>query len=197
MVAVSIYNEDSVAKSVNSYVAFLRAINVGGNNKVAMGDLRRLFQELGFLNVRTLLQSGNVVFSDPGHSVAELESRLETETKKRFGLAADYVVRSREQMERIVAANPFPEAAKNDPGHLVVMFLKKPVEASAVQALRAAIKGREEVSGAGTETYITYPDGIGTSKLTIQVIEKYLCCRGTARNWNTTLKVASALSETS
>ena len=193
----SIQNKDSVTKTVNAYAAFLRAINVGGNNKISMGELRRLFEELGFTNVRTLLQSGNVVFSGGKQVAAELETRLEDETKKRFGVAADFVIRSREQMESIVVANPFQEAAKNDPGHLVVMFLKKPIDASSIQALRAAIKGREEVSGKGTEAYITYPDGIGTSKLTIQVIERHLSCRGTARNWNTTLKVAAALAEVS
>lgn len=180
---------------MKSYVAFLRAINVGGNNKIAMGELRDLFNGLGFENVRTLLQSGNVVFSGGEEDAAELESRLERETKERFEVGVDYVVRSAEQIKEIVAVNPFPDAAKDDPGHLVVMFLKKSIEASSVVALRAAIKGREEVKGGGSAVYITYPDGIGTSKLTIQVIERHLGCRGTARNWNTTLKVARALAE--
>jgi uncharacterized protein (DUF1697 family) len=184
-----------VAKAVKTYVAFLRAINVGGNNKISMGDLRSLFGELGFVNVRTLLQSGNVVFSGGEQVAAELEVRLEQETKERCGVGVDYVVRSAKQIENVIAANPFPDAARDDPGHLVVMFLKKPIEASSLGALRAAIKGREEVEGGESEVYITYPDGIGTSKLTIQVIEKHLGCRGTARNWNTTLKVVAALAD--
>lgn len=162
-----------------------------------MSDLRQLFEEHGFVNVRTLLQSGNVVFSGDEQAAAEMESRLEEETKKRFGVGVDYVIRRAGEIEKVIAGNPFADAADKDPGHLVVMFLKKPIEGPSIQTLRAAIKGREEVSGKGTEAYITYPDGIGTSKLTIQVIEKHLGSRGTARNWNTTLKVAAALSEVS
>jgi uncharacterized protein (DUF1697 family) len=85
----------------------------------------------------------------------------------------------------------FEAEAKSDPGHLVVMALKDAPAASAVKALQAAIKGREIVRAAGRHAYIVYPDGIGRSKLTNALIEKTLATRGTARNWNTVMKLAA------
>src|SRR5262245_8439527 len=106
------------------HVALLRGINVGGHNKVAMSDLRDLLGQLGFAGAKTLLQSGNVVFESPRLTGVELEHLLEKETAARLGVSVDYVVRSAVEWARIVAGNPFPDAANDDPGHLVVMCLK-------------------------------------------------------------------------
>jgi uncharacterized protein (DUF1697 family) len=171
-------------------IALLRAINVGGRGKVAMADLRQFFAELGFAEVRTLLQTGNVVFQSKGLVDAELEARLETEAAKRLDLHADFLVRTVPELEKLIEENPFPNEAKNDPGHLLVMFLKQAPEPSAVEALRAAVKGREVLELKGKHAYIVYPDGIGTSRLTNAVIESKLKIRGTGRNWNTILKLA-------
>jgi uncharacterized protein (DUF1697 family) len=173
------------------HVALLRAINVGGRNKIAMADLREMCESLGFAGAKTLLQSGNVVFKGDRRTGAGLERLLEGETQKRLGVSADYVVRTAGEWEAIVARNPFPKEAKSDPSHLVVMCLKEAAQAKDVKALQAAIKGPEVVRGDGKQLYITYPAGIGTSKLTITVIEKMVGTRGTARNWNTVLKLAA------
>ena len=106
-------------------VALLRGINVGGRATIAMSDLRDLFEGLGYVGTKTLLQSGNVVFDGGRMTGAALERRLETETTKRLEMSIDYFVRGQAEWEKIVARNPFPKEAKNDPGHLVVMFLKK------------------------------------------------------------------------
>jgi uncharacterized protein (DUF1697 family) len=116
---------------------------------------------------------------------------LEEETAERLNVAADYIVRSAKEWRKVVARNPFPEEAKNDPGHLVVMFLKSSPPAAKVEAVRAAIKGRETIHGDGKQLYITYPDGIGRSKLTGALVEQKLGVRGTARNWNTVRKLAA------
>ena len=144
---------------------------------------------LGFTGAKTLLQSGNLVFTAASKSASALEKQLEQETEKRFGVAADYVIRSEKELAQVVAANPFPKEAKADPSHLVVMFLKSATGAKDVQALQEAIKGREIVRGDGKHLYLVYPDGIGESKLTNVIIEKKIGTRGTARNWNTTLKL--------
>src|ERR1700730_9845604 len=104
-----------------THCAFLRAINVGGRNKVSMADLKDLFGALKFANVRTLLQSGNVVFDNDGRSDAEVERLLETETEKRLKVTADYFVRTEAELKRIIARNPFPKEAEDDPSHLVVI----------------------------------------------------------------------------
>jgi uncharacterized protein (DUF1697 family) len=173
------------------HVALLRGINVGGHNKIAMSELRDLFSDLGFAGVQSLLQSGNVVFESPRLTGAELEGVLEKETAQRLGVSVDYVVRTSKEWQSIVAANPFPRKARDDPSHLVVMCLKSAVVAKHVDALRGAIQGRETVRGDGKQLYIVYPDGIGTSKFTAALIERTLGIRGTARNWNTVLKLAN------
>lgn len=173
------------------YVALLRAVNVGGV-KVAMSDLKALCEAIGCTEVSTLLNSGNVVFTS-ARSGAALEKSLESEMTKRFARGTDFLVRTAKEWSALIAANPFPDMAKRDPGHLVAMPLKDAPTKAAMAKLAAAIKGRESTQAVGSTLYLTYPDGIGTSKLTITVIEKSLGTRGTARNWNTVLKVMERL----
>jgi len=173
------------------HIALLRAINVGGRNLVSMSDLRQLFTDLGFGEARTLLQSGNVVFESPQKADAELERQLEKVIAERLGVAADFIVRSANEWKKIVARNPFPKQAKEDPGHLLVDFLKSAPSAEKVRLLQSAIKGPEILRGDGKQLYIVYPDGVGRSKLTATLIERKLGTRGTSRNWNTVLKLAA------
>ena len=172
------------------YIALLRAINVGGHGKVAMADLRTMLAELGFADARTILNSGNLVFRGAGQSGRELEALLELGAADRLGLRTDFMVRAAPEWSDLIAANPFPDEAASDPGHLVAMALKGSPSEQSVEALRAAITGPEAVHVAGDNAHITYPDGIGRSKLTNTVIESRLGVRGTARNWNTVLKLA-------
>ena len=140
-------------------IALLRAVNVGGR-KLVMSELRAMLADLGHPDARTLLQSGNLVFDAGARSGAELEAWLEAETLKRFGLAADYLVRTVAEWSRVIAANPFPAMARNDPSHLVVMPLKSAPAEGALATLRAAIPGREQADLIGRNLYLTYPDAI-------------------------------------
>jgi uncharacterized protein (DUF1697 family) len=180
----------SAEAMATNMVALLRAINLAGQKSVSMADLKAVLTRLGFDNPRSLLASGNLVFAAAGRvpASAELEAQLEVETAKRLKLATAFFVRSAAQMRAMVGRNPFPAEAKDDPGHLVAVFLKDAVDAQRVDALRAAITGREQVAGAGREIFAVYPDGIGRSKLTMALIEKHLGVRGTARHRNTRLK---------
>ena len=182
-------------RDVASCVALLRAVNVGGRAAVSMAQLREMCTSIGLENPRTLLQSGNLVFETEKHSPADLEKELETETADRLGLRTDFLVRTDREWSKLVKANPFPDAARDDPGHLLVVFLKGRPDSAKFDALRAAVKGREEVHGGDRCAYITYPDGVGRSKLTISVIESKLGTRGTGRNWNTVLKLAAFLEQ--
>jgi len=175
------------------HVALLRAVNLAGRNAVSMASLRALLEELRFSEVRSLLQSGNLVFDDDRRTPAELERLLEEATMKKLGVRTDYFVRTSRDWSKLVAANPFPREAREDPGHLLVVCLKKAPSASDVKSLQAAIRGREIVRAEGRQAYIVYPDGVGRSKLTAALIEKKLGARGTARNWNTVLKLAAVV----
>lgn len=163
------------------HIALLRGINVGGNKMIAMSDLRDMAARLGLLDARTLLQSGNLVFRS-GKSPAQLEKLLEREIDANVSV----MVRTAEEWRAVVARNPFAEEAKRDPGRLLVMALKEPADAGTL-----VMPGRELARGSGREIYFYYPDGQGTSKLTNAVIEKKLGTRGTARNWNTVMKLAA------
>ena len=176
---------------MSMHVAFLRAVNVGGRNLVPMSELCDLFGSLGFTGVRSLLQSGNVIFDTDQDADETIERMLAAKTAKRFGVTVDYMVRSAQELDKAIASNPFPAEAKKDPAHLLVIFLKDTPTANDVGALEATIQGLERIQVKGRQLYVVYPDGIGHSKLTIGLIEKKLSVRGTGRNWNTVLKLAA------
>jgi uncharacterized protein (DUF1697 family) len=176
---------------MSTHVALLRAVNLAGHNKVGMADLRALLEGLGFADARSLLQSGNLVFTGGARPAAKLEALLEGAARKTLKLDTDFFVRTASELAAVVAGNPFPAEAQRDPGHLVVVFLKDAPDGKAVAALQAAIPGREVVRGGARHLYAVYPDGIGRSKLTAALIDRKLGTRGTARNWNTVLKLAA------
>lgn len=180
------------------HIALLRGINVVGRNLVSMAELRAMLEKIGFTGAKTLLQSGNVVFNCKSQKCAGLELRLEQETLKHLGAKADYIVRTADEWEEIVARNPFPKEARTDPSHLTVMCLKATADPKAVKILHAWDRGPELVrlglrSASERHLYISYPNGIGKSKLTHGLIEKTLALRGTVRNWNTVLKLAELI----
>ena len=173
-----------------AHIALLRGVNLGGHRAVAMADLRELATALGFSEVRTLLNSGNLVFESDAKSSADLEALLEAEAEQRLGLATDFHVRSAQEWRAIIAKNPFPGETKRDPARVIVFCLKTAPGAKAFAALQAAIKGPERVVGVGRHAYIYYPDGQGRSKLTVAMIDKAIGA-GTGRNWNTVTKLAA------
>jgi len=176
---------------MTTHIALLRAVNVAGHQPVGMADLRALLGALGFTDVRSLLQTGNLVFRGGGRRGAALERWLEAEAARRLSLETDFFVRTAAEWSEAVARNPFPEAAARDPARLVVLALREAPGAARVDTLQASITGREQVRADGRHAYVVYPDGQGRSKVSLSRIEKALGTRGTARNWNTALKLAA------
>jgi len=173
------------------YISLLRGVNIAGHKKVAMADLRRLYENIGLKDPRSLLNSGNLLFESGKRTPVQLERLLEAETRKQLDLETDFFVRTAEEWEAIIAGNPFTQEARRDPGHLVLMVLKKAVETKDVAALQKEITGPEVVRGKGTHVYITYPAGQGRSRLTSALIDAKLGARGTGRNWNTVMKLGA------
>lgn len=176
---------------MTTYIGLLRAINLGSHNKVAMGDLREMLERLGFDEPKTLLLSGNIVFKSESSSSETLEQQLERASTNHLNVTTDYFLRSANEWQEIVENNPFKKEAKADPARVIMMCLRTAPSPAQVKALQASIAGREVVKANGRHAYFIYPDGQGRSKLTIQKIEKALGTRGTARNWNTVLKLAA------
>lgn len=176
-----------------THIALLRAVNLGSHNKISMGDLRALIEELGLRDPQTLLNSGNVVFSEGRKSCVQVEQLLERGIQKSLGMETEFFVRNAAEWSRIVDGNPFDREAKDDPGHLLLLALKSKPGGAAIAALKDAIKGRETFHVAGTHAYFVYPDGVGQSKLTVKLIERKLGTAATGRNWNTVLKIRALL----
>jgi uncharacterized protein (DUF1697 family) len=178
----------STHPTATTHIGLLRGINVGGHRQVGMTNLRDFLTELGFENVRSVLQSGNLVFGSRSRTGAELERHLETEASKRLALEADFFVRTAEEWKSIVRQNPFRKEAERDPAQLIVLFLKNAPPPKDVAQLQADISGPEVVKAKGKQAYIFYPNGQGRSKLTNAMIEKRIG-RATGRNWNTVMKL--------
>jgi len=176
------------------FIALLRGVNVGGRAIVPMAALRDLFGELGFVNVQTLLQSGNVVFDADRTTPAAAQAAIEAALFTRFKKEIRVILRSRKDLANVVARNPFPKAARDDPSHLVVFFLAAKPSASATKSL-ARLNPAEPFRLDGSSLFIHYGAGIGTSKFTGAVIEKTLATPGTARNWNTITKLIALAEE--
>jgi uncharacterized protein (DUF1697 family) len=156
------------------YVAFLRAVNVGGTGKLPMAELRAMCESIGCTNVRTYIASGNVVF-DSRLSEASLKTRLEKCLMTYAGKPVGVLIRSGAELAAILAGNPFKSAA---PNRTVAIFLDAPPPAD----LASHVSGQqdEELAPGTREIYVHYSNGIANSKLKIPAAQ-----HGTARNMNT------------
>ena len=181
--------------SLEKFVSFLRAINVGGRNVIKMDLLKKIYADMGLQTPISYLQSGNVIFEvEPTGEVAlaaEIESKIEAIADFR----PDVHLRTSSELSAVIHANPFTGPAKSDASHLVVMFLRKPPTKSAADDLMQANTGPEEFELIGRDVYINYPNGIGRSKFTNAIIEKALGLQGTVRNWNTVTKLNQLMSD--
>lgn len=161
------------------YVAFLRGINVGGKNTLPMKELKALCVDIGFLNVRTYINSGNVLF-ESDLSEKELRTKLEEALREKTGKEIPVVIRSIRELGLILSSNPFPKA---EPSKVGVMLFTDPVGDFLTD--RAVTRGSEEIVPLYREVYVYYPDGMGRSKLKFHGEEK----QGTVRNINTIRKI--------
>ena len=165
------------------YVALLRGINVGGNRKVPMKDLVRVVEGCGCSNAATLIQSGNAVFSS---TLAEepLRDKLEAAIEAEFGFAVPVVLRTRQQMDALIAAMPFADGEARD-NALLVMFLRDSPTAERVAALDPARSPKDVFHVAGDNIFVHYAGGVAESKLNNQYFDSRLKTVATARNWAT------------
>ena len=164
-------------------VALLRAVNVGGR-KLPMADFRKQVAELGWENVATYIQSGNLVF-DADCSPAEAETALEALIRKHHGYEAPAIVRTREQWAACPGGNPFPDAARDTPNFLLMLVAKQKINADAAELIQARAKAGEQVKKVGETLWIYFPEGSGISKLTPALIDKAIGSPATSRNYRT------------
>ncbi|KUJ68813.1 hypothetical protein ACZ90_15535 [Streptomyces albus subsp. albus] len=174
---------------MTSQIALLRGINVGGHNRFSVAQQRELMGALGYQHVTVHLQSGNIVFADPGTAPEETARRIEAAITAELGLTVPVMVRTRDELAATVGANPYPEAA-TEPKTLHVVFLSEaPTEAAPLAALDPARYAPDRFQLVGREIFLHCPDGIGRSKLAAKVTGIRLGVTATARNWNTVTKL--------
>lgn len=175
-----------------TYIALLRAVNVGGTGKISMADFRKLLEGLGYKNVQTYIQSGNAVFDAPG-TAAKVGAALAAGLAKLMGAPVDVILRTHDELTRLIAANPFaPEAVAN--GALVhVAFLGGRAGSASEPALQAIVEKyparRDRYHLAGNHIYFHFPDGAAETKFSGKGLDKAVGVPGTGRNWNTVLKL--------
>lgn len=166
------------------YIALLRAVNVGGTSSLPMAELKAICEGLGFSDVKTYIQSGNVLFRSDEAEKA-VEEKLDNALGKTLGKRPGVMVRSRKELDGIIAHAPFPKAK---PNFLLVYFLPEAAPKDALDKMVAP--DGEEAKLAGREIYVHYPIGSGRSKLKLPALKA-----GTSRNLNTVRKLADLAAE--
>ena len=168
------------------YVAFLRGINLGPTNKIAMPALRELAAGLGYTDVATYINSGNLIF-DSSKRAATLEREIAAAITETLGFKIDVAVRTPAQLKKILAANPYPDG---NPSQVTVAFLTKPAPATAKEKVAAIATEAEPFTFAGQDVYVHYSDGIGNSKLA-EKFSSIIGVSSTVRNINTVTKIVA------
>jgi uncharacterized protein (DUF1697 family) len=175
-----------------TYIALLRAVNLGGYGKLSMAEFRKLLEGLGFGNVQTYIQSGNAVFDAKG-SAGKTGAAIAAGLEKLMGARVDVMVRTHEELTRVIAGNPFAKEAAEDGARVHVNFLAATAATGGEAALRAIQQKyperRDRFHVAGEHIYFHFPDGAAETKFTGKALERAIGAAGTGRNWNTVVKL--------
>lgn len=171
--------------------AFLRGVNVGGHRKLPMAALRASLLARGFTDVATYLQSGNIVLTTT-LGLAPAAAAIGAAIRADFGFDCDVIVRDRAALQAVVAAHPFA-ADEHDPAKLHVFFADVAFDPAALARIDPSRFGNDRCAAIGRELYLHTPDGLGKTKLTMDVLERAFGCSFTQRNWRSALEVSSLL----
>jgi uncharacterized protein (DUF1697 family) len=178
------------------HIALLRGINVGGHKKVQMARLRELMERLGHRDVRTYVQSGNVVFTGPDEPPEAVAAGLEAQLAAELGFEVSVLVRSRDELAEIVRANPLRDVA-TEPARHHVIFLSAEVAPERLAGIEAADFAPDAFLLRGREIHLWTPDGVGDSRLAKALTDKRLGVTATARNWRTVERLLALADEAS
>jgi uncharacterized protein (DUF1697 family) len=165
------------------YISMLRGINLG-KRRVKMDDLRALYESLGLTEAKTYVQSGNVVFKSKLKDEGKLAALIEKGIHQRYGFESDVVLRSADELEEVVAKNPFAKRTDVVPAKLLVWFVREAPSAAVRKAVLAVPAEPEELKLGKREIYCYFPNGQARPKIKWASVEKALAVPGTGRNWN-------------
>lgn len=171
-----------------TFIALLRGINVSGRNKIPMSELRSLCAELGWKDVQTYIQSGNLVFKAES-TPAKLEAALERAIESRFGLSIPILVRAATVWPGYVKDNPYPDASQSEPNLIMLALSKAAPKPDAAEKLRERAVCGERIVRVGDALWLHYAEGVAKSKLSPALFDRLVGSPVTARNWRTVLKL--------
>jgi uncharacterized protein (DUF1697 family) len=174
----------------HGWVALLRAVNLGARNRVPMAELRALLERSGLGDVRTYIQSGNVLFTSPDGERGTLGGRIEDEILGAFGVTTTAILRTFGELRAVASSHPFG----SDTSRTHVSFLAAEPHSDAVVRLLAADHGPDRAHVSGSDVFLHYPAGVQGSRLTAAKLERLLGVPGTARNWRTVTALAELAS---
>ena len=167
------------------YVALLRGINLGGHKKIKMDELRASLAAMGFAEVKTYIQSGNVVFKAAKISDKALSRKIEASILSNFGHSVSVIIRTAEEIQQVISNNPFLKEPDVDPTKLHVMFLSEPPAQSAVKELETFVLKPDQFRSLNKELYFYLPNGVAESAVMKKPIDRVLAIPTTMRNWRT------------
>jgi len=171
-------------------VSLLRGVNLAGNRKVKMDDLRALYESLGFTDVQTYINSGNVLFRTAARDLTRVQKRIEDAIQGACGFHTDVMLRSPSDLRGVLERNPFQTRPSIEPSKLAIHFLAGHPDADCCKQASAMAAAPEELHIHGRELYIYYANGMARPKLSLAQVEKTLHTLGTSRNWNTVRKLS-------
>lgn len=175
---------------MQTYVSILRGINVSGQKKILMADLKTLYEKLGFKEVSTYIQSGNVVFKVDGKlRDIELVQKIESAISKKYDFHVPVIIRSEEELKKIISSNPFLKEKEIDVKKLHVTFLSEIPAKENVADIESINYLPDQFIISGKEIYLHIPISYGETKLSNNFFEKKLKIKATTRNWNTVNKL--------
>lgn len=173
-----------------TYLALLRSVNVAGHGRLAMPELKESFLALGYTDVATYIQTGNVIFTSPSRSASKLEVAIEQQLASSFGSTPKVILRTIPELAGVVATSPYPDRGA-DPSRHHVTFLAAAPSKQSLATFDPPKSGRDELTIIGREVYVHTPDGYANTKLTGTYLERHLGVSSTTRNWNTVTKLSA------
>ncbi len=174
---------------MNIYIAMLRGINVSGQKKIIMAELIAHLEELNFENIQTYIQSGNVIFEKDNTTAEELEIAIADKIMEKYGFEVPVLIKTPEELEYVLANNPFINKQNKDPKRIYVTFLSEDPPEENIPRLSEVDYNPEEFILDGTTIYFYSPDNYGNAKMNNNFFEKKLKVSATTRNWNTVNKL--------
>lgn len=171
-----------------TFIALLRGINVSGHNKIPMAELCALCAELGWADVRSYIQSGNLLFQADGPATA-LENDLEQAIMRQFNLAIPVIMRTAANWSAYVSGNPLPQASVDEPNRVMLALAKSPPRQDALEKLQERATSTEHIMQIDDALWIHFGEGVGQSKLTPTLLDRFVGSPVTMRNWRTVLKL--------